>query len=118
MQRFRRCSELFQTFGASFDTPADPLSGIGNDSVTQQRVEQKEQEFNLKFSSQQGQVVPGLNPKHVKIFQGSGKKRQIERVIPLDVNPQAIEARCSIYRAICGVIRIASVISTRFKTEG
>jgi hypothetical protein len=83
---------IVQTFGASYDTPADPLSGIGNDIATQRQVEQKEQEFNLKFSNQQGQIVPGMNPKHVKIFKGRGKKRRIERVIPLDVNPQAIEA--------------------------
>jgi hypothetical protein len=33
-----------------------------------------------------------LNPKHVKIIKGKGEKRWIERVIPLDVNPQAIDA--------------------------
>jgi hypothetical protein len=83
---------IVQTFGAAYDTPADPLSGIGNDSITQQRVHQKEQEFNLKLvGQQQSQIVPGLNPKHVKIFKGGGKRKTIERVIPLDIYPTAIE---------------------------
>jgi hypothetical protein len=80
-----------RTFGAAYDTPADPLTGIGNDEATQRRVEQEEQQFNLRLSSQQGQIVPGLNPKHVKIFTGSGTRRRLERIIPLDPTPQAIE---------------------------
>jgi hypothetical protein len=82
---------IVETFGAAYDTPADPLSGIGNDSITQQRVHQKEQEFNMKLNSQQNQIVPGLNPKHVKILKGGGKKKTLERVIPLDIYPTAIE---------------------------
>jgi hypothetical protein len=83
---------IVETFSAAFDTPADPLSGIGNDSVTQQRVHQKEQEFNMKLlGQQQNQIVPGLNPKHVKVFEGNGKRKTLERVIPLDVYPAAIE---------------------------
>jgi hypothetical protein len=82
---------IMRTFGAAYDTPADPLTGIGNDEATQRRVEQEEQQFNLRLSSQQGQIVPGLNPKHVKIFTGSGTRRRLERIIPLDPTPQAIE---------------------------
>lgn len=82
---------IIQTFGAAYDTPSDPLSGIGNDSTTQQRVHQKEQEFNMRLLGQQNQIVPGLNPKHVKIFKGSGKRKNIERVIPLDVYPAAVD---------------------------
>jgi hypothetical protein len=83
---------IVETFSAAYDTPADPLSSIGNDTITQQRVHQKEQEFNMKLlGQQQNQIVPGLNPKHVKIFKSSGKKKTIERVIPLDVYPTAIE---------------------------
>jgi hypothetical protein len=83
---------IVETFGAAFDTPADPLTGIGNDIATKNRVLEKTQEFNMQLNSQQGQIVPGLHPKHVKIFKGSGKRKTIERVIPLDINPQAIEA--------------------------
>lgn len=82
---------IVETFGAAFDTPSDPLSGIGNDETTRQRVHQKEQEFNMKLLDKQNQIVPGLNPKHVKIFKGSGKKKNLERVIPIDIYPTAIE---------------------------
>ncbi|MEX2310421.1 MAG: hypothetical protein WD738_22835 [Pirellulales bacterium] len=83
--------KIMRTFGAAYDTPADPLTGIGNDEVTQRRVEQEEQQFNLRLGSQQGQIVPGLYPKHVKIITGSGKRRHLERIIPMDPTPQAIE---------------------------
>jgi hypothetical protein len=82
---------IVETFGAAFDTPADPLSGIGNDASTKQRVHEKEQEFNMKLLGKENQIVPGLNPKHVKIFKGSSKKKNLERVIPLDIYPSAIE---------------------------
>jgi hypothetical protein len=82
---------IVETFGAAFDTPSDPLSCIGNDSTTKQRVHEKEQEFNMKLLGKENQIVPGLNPKHVKIFKGSGKKKNLDRVIPLDIYPTAIE---------------------------
>lgn len=84
--------KIFKTFGANYDTPADPLSGIGNDATNQRLVDQQEQNVKLQLSGQQGQVVPGLNPKHVKILKGSGKRVRVERIIPMDVHPQAIEA--------------------------
>jgi hypothetical protein len=84
--------KIVKTFGAAYDTPADPLSGIGNDAVNQRLVEQQTQQARLQISSQQGQIVPGLNPKHVKILKGSGKRARVERIIPIDVHPQAIEA--------------------------
>jgi hypothetical protein len=83
---------IFRTFGAAYETQADPLTHIGNDEITQRRVDQEEQQFNLRISSQQGQIVPGLNPKHVKIFHGRGNQRELERIIPMDPTPQAIEA--------------------------
>jgi hypothetical protein len=82
---------IVKTFGAAYDTPADPLSGIGNDVTNQRLVEQQEQQVKLQLSTQQGQVVPGLNPKHVKILKGSGKRARVERIIPIDVNPEAME---------------------------
>jgi hypothetical protein len=82
---------IVKTFGAAFDTPADPISGIGNDATNQRLVDQQEQQVKLQLSTQQGQVVPGLNPKHVKILKGSGKRARVERIIPIDVYPEAME---------------------------
>lgn len=84
--------KIVQTFDASYDTPADPLSGIGNDPTTQRLVEQQEQQFNMRLNSQQAQIIPGMHPKHVKILKGSGKRARVVRVIPMDVHPTAIEA--------------------------
>jgi hypothetical protein len=84
--------KIVKTFGAAYDTPADPLSGIGNDATNQRLVAQQQQQINLQMSNQQGQAVPGLNPKHVKILKGRGKNVKVERIIPIDVYPQAIEA--------------------------
>jgi hypothetical protein len=48
-------------------------------------------------------MVPGLNPKHVKILKGRGKRVSVERIIPMDVYPQAIETpRRSISSAYAG----------------
>ncbi|HEX5471360.1 MAG TPA: hypothetical protein VFW73_05715 [Lacipirellulaceae bacterium] len=83
--------KIIQMFDASYDTPADPLSGIGNDVRTQHLVEQEEQEINLRLNSQQAQIVPGMNPKHVKILKGHGRSVKVERIIPMDVHPQVID---------------------------
>jgi hypothetical protein len=84
--------KIIKTFGAAYDTPADPLSGIGNDATNQRLVDQQEQQIKLQMTNQQSQVVPGLNPKHIKILKGSGKRARVERIIPLDIYPEAIEA--------------------------
>jgi hypothetical protein len=83
--------KIIETFGAAYDTPADPLTGIGNDQQTQLRVEQQQQQFNMRLNGQQAAIVPGMNPKHVKILRGSGKRKITDRIIPMDVYPQAIE---------------------------
>jgi hypothetical protein len=83
--------KIVQTFDAGFDTPADPLSNIGNDAMTRQRVVQEEQQVSMQLSGKQAQVVSGLNPKHVKITHGHGKSLKVERIIPMDVHPQAID---------------------------
>lgn len=84
--------KIVKTFGAAYDTPADPLSNIGNDATNQRLVDQQEQQVKMQLSGQQGQVVPGMNPKHVKILKGSGKRVRVERIIPMDIYPQAMEA--------------------------
>jgi hypothetical protein len=83
--------KIIQTFDASFDTPADPLSPIGNDSRTQRLVEERQHEVSAKLNNQQAQIVPGMNPKHVKILSGRGKNVKVERIIPMDVHPQVID---------------------------
>jgi hypothetical protein len=82
-----KVQKILETFGATYDTPADPLSGIGNDRDTQRRVDEREQQFAQTFASQVGQVTPGMHPKHVKIIKG----RRVERIIPIDITPHAIE---------------------------
>jgi hypothetical protein len=82
---------ILETFGAAYDTPADPLNDIGNDESSRRRVDQKEQEVNALIS-RQGQIVPGLNPKHVNILRRKAGKLRTERLIPIDIYPQAIEA--------------------------
>jgi hypothetical protein len=82
---------IIETFGAAYDTPADPLTGIGNDLGTKQRVAQETQQFNMRVAGGQSPIVPGLNPKHVKILRGSGKRKRTERIIPMDVHPHVIE---------------------------
>lgn len=82
---------IVQTFDASFDTPADPLSPIGNDSRTQRLVEERQHEVSAKLNNQQAQIVPGMNPKHVKILNGRGKNVKVERIIPMDIHPQVID---------------------------
>lgn len=83
---------IIKTFSAAYDTPADPLSGIGNDATNQRLVDQQEQQVKLQMASQSSQMVSGLNPKHVKILKGSGKRVRVQRIIPMDVHPQAMEA--------------------------
>jgi hypothetical protein len=82
---------IIETFGAAYDTPPDPLSGIGNDAGTKRRVAQEQQQYSMRLNGQQSPIVPGMNPKHVKIFSGNGKRKKVDRIIPMDVHPQAIE---------------------------
>jgi hypothetical protein len=82
---------ILETFGAAYDTPADPLNSLGNDPLMQRRVDMKEHEFAQRLGQQQAQFVSGLNPKHVKILRKKGGKLRTERVIPIDIHPQAIE---------------------------
>jgi hypothetical protein len=83
--------KIVQTFDAGFDTPSDPLTGIGNDTATRQRVAEQEQQVSMQLGNKQAQVVPGMNPKHVKIMHGHGKNAKLDRIIPMDVHPEAID---------------------------
>jgi hypothetical protein len=83
---------ILETFGAAYDTPADPLSDVGNDARTQQTVDQQEQQFRQRLDAQRALVMPGMNPKHAKIFKGPRRNGDVERFIPFDVYPQVMEA--------------------------
>jgi hypothetical protein len=88
---FPAVQRILETFGAAYNTPADPLNNLGNDANVQRRVDQTEQEINQRLLQQQSQAVAGLNPKHVNILRKKGGKLRTERLIPIDIYPQAIE---------------------------
>jgi hypothetical protein len=79
--------KIVATFGAAYNTPADPLSNLGNDQATQRRVEDMKQQFSQVLASHNGQIASGLNPKHVKIMRG----RKVERIIPMDIYPHTVD---------------------------
>ncbi len=94
---------IIQTFGAAYDTPADPLTRIGNDPNTQRRVAAKQQQFSQMVTNHQGQIVSGMNPKHAKILSGSGKSVRVKRIIPFDIYPHTTEVpRRSVSSAYAG----------------
>jgi hypothetical protein len=77
--------KIIVTFGAAYDTPADPLTG--DDVRRQRQAAELKQQFTQMLNSHDGQVAAGMNPKHVKIMRG----KQVERIIPIDIYPHAIE---------------------------
>ncbi len=83
---------IIETFGAAYNTPADPLNDVGNDAASQRRVEQKEREVSSLLNQNRGAMVQGLNPKHVNILRRKGGKLRTERLIPIDITPEVIEA--------------------------
>ena len=77
--------KIIQSFGAAYNTPADPLTG--DDIRQQRRAEELKQHVTQMLNSQDGQVATGMNPKHVNIMRG----KRVERIIPIDVYPHTIE---------------------------
>jgi hypothetical protein len=77
--------KIIQTFGAAYNTPADPLTG--DDIRRQRRAEEMKQQVTQMLTSHDVQIAAGMNPKHVKIMRG----KKVERIIPMDVYPHAIE---------------------------
>jgi hypothetical protein len=77
--------KIVQTFGAAYNTPADPLTG--DDIRQQRRAQDLKQQFTQMLNSHDGQVATGLNPKHVKIMSG----RTVDRIIPMDIYPHTID---------------------------
>lgn len=76
--------QIIQKFGAAYDTPADPLTG---DDVRRAREANDLKRQFSQMVSRDAQVANGMNPKHVKVMNG----KKVERIIPFDVYPHAIE---------------------------
>lgn len=77
--------KIIQTFGAAYDTPADPLTG--DDIRHQQRAEAMKDQFTQMLSSHDVEVARNMNPKHVTIMNG----KKVERIIPIDIYPHTID---------------------------
>ena len=89
--------KIIGTFGAAYDTPADPLTG--DDVRRQRRAEEMKQQVTQMLASHDAQIAAGMNPKHVKIMRG----KNVERIIPIDIYPHAIEVpRRSVSGAYAG----------------
>jgi hypothetical protein len=76
--------QIIQTFGAAYDTPQDPLTG---DDIRRTREANDLKRQFSQMLSRDAQVANGMNPKHAKIMNG----KKVERIIPFDVYPSAIE---------------------------
>lgn len=76
---------IVQTFGAAYDTPADPLTG--DDIRRELGANQMKQQFTQMLNTHDVQVAKNMNPKHVKIMNG----KKVDRIIPIDVYPHTIE---------------------------
>lgn len=83
----REMLQTVQTFGARFNTPADPLQQAKLPMQVQAEAQQRLQQFNQRFSSEHGQIAGGMTPKFARI---PPKARNAE-VIPFDIHPTVIE---------------------------
>lgn len=91
--------QIVETFGALYDTPADPLARDRNDVRAERQLEEVKQQINQIVPNQNGQFATGMHPKHVKFMRG----KNVERVIPMDVYPHTIEVpRRSVSSAYVG----------------
>ena len=81
--------EIFRTFGASFDTPITPLDRCRSAPINSARAERVKETFNQLFTSEVGQITPGVNPKYAQVAIEPGKPL---RPVPFDVSPVVIEA--------------------------
>jgi hypothetical protein len=79
--------KIIEKFGAAYNTPSDPLRGAQESPDAQRRVEELKHRVNQVMTDQTAQFAGGMNPKHVKIMHG----KDIDRIIPMDVYPHAIE---------------------------
>ncbi|QDU57739.1 hypothetical protein [Aeoliella mucimassa] len=80
----RNVDIILRTFGAAYKTP-DALSvGEQLPEVDRKRAEEVVRQFNNRFSNQHGQIATGLQPKYIQYDK--------DNFIPLDINPEVIEA--------------------------
>ena len=74
---------IIQTFGAAYNSPANPLIGEPTSIVDRNRAQEVTQRFSQIFSSEHGQIAQGLKPKYLEVLPG--------RFITFDVHPHVIE---------------------------
>ena len=83
----REVARIFQTFGARYNTPSDPLEVQDVPLEVQAEAEQRLKSFQQRFSGKHGQIATGLEPKFARIPPGSKNAR----VVPFDVHPEVVE---------------------------
>ena len=81
--------EIYRTFGAAFDTPLTPLDRRRSAPINSARAKRVKETFNQLFTSEVGQITPGVNPKYAQVEVEPGKPL---RPVPFDVTPIVIEA--------------------------
>ncbi|MEX2169733.1 MAG: hypothetical protein WD851_10510 [Pirellulales bacterium] len=74
---------VIQTFGAAFNSPANPVIGEPTSIIDRNRAQEVTQRFNQVFSSEHGQIAHGLKPKYLEVLPG--------RFITFEVHPHVIE---------------------------
>jgi hypothetical protein len=74
---------IIQTFGAAYNSPANPVLGEPASIVDRNRAQEVMSRFNQVFSSEHGQIAQGLKPKYLEVLP--------KRFITFDVHPHVIE---------------------------
>lgn len=84
VQPTREVEIILKTFGAAYKTPS--ALSVGQDVPLQDRMraEEVKRRFNNLFSSEHGQIAHGLQPKYIQYSD--------DKFVPLDINPEVIEA--------------------------
>ncbi len=80
----REVDIILRTFGAAHTTPSALSVGADVPLQDRMRAEEVKQRFNNLFSNEHGQIAHGLQPKYIEY--------QRNKFVPLDINPEVIEA--------------------------
>ena len=95
-ERRKAVEKIVKTFGAAYDTPADPLSNIGNDSRTQRLVEERQHEVNAKLSNNMihaGTATRGSSWRTSSISSAASRRVELRGIEPLTYS--VLQARVS-----------------------
>ncbi|MEM1304015.1 MAG: hypothetical protein AAGG46_03930, partial [Planctomycetota bacterium] len=79
--------QILQTFGAAYNTPADPLLRFRPPTEVQAQASRRLSSFNQRFNGQHGQIAGGYQPKFVR----AEPKNPNSRIIPFDIHPHVME---------------------------